>query len=312
METDFAAGLRNQTIEWHWLVKQLAPVEQDQWQKKLAEKPEDEVLAAGIISTLKKKYYRAFLFEKTDTFTDDLPGTKKFDTNLFDEVLRNGWELYRRKPVHCLGAYLDSFFAASLAAYPQLTLAEKDAVVLRHEALIYQVIYETRATLFSYVQKYDLFDDLVGIGQQKLRETADTFTKDRHRPFTAYAKVCLRHAIDRAIKTEIEQQIERIHSQKILDGENLDNQLVAKEDVEADCVLNDTLAVLHNLLQQLSEKEQLIIAHTYGLYHHERLNQEQIATLLHETQPAISKQKKQILQKLRQWCKAEGITDLDF
>lgn len=313
METDFSTTLSaKQKIEWRWLVKQLAPTQQTKWQEKLQTTASDEVLEAGIIAALKQRYYAAFVFEKTVDFTDDSPETKKFDANLFNEVLRNGWVAYHAKPTGCLGAYLAEFFAASIAAYPQLTAAEKDALVLRHEKLIYQVIHETPATLFSFVQKYDLFDDLVGVGQEKLRIAAESFEKDHHRPFTAYAKVCLRRAIDHAIQLEIRQQKERVHSQKMLENENLANQLVADENVEADCVLSDTLAVLHQLLQQLSEKEQFIIFHTYGLDHQEKLNQEQIAAALHETQPTISKQKKHILQKLKTWCEAEGITDLEF
>ena len=178
--------------------------------------------------------------------------------------------------------------------------------LLARESLI-----EHNLRLVVYVaKKYDnvnngSIEDLISIGTIGLIKAINTFKMDKNIKLATYASRCIENEILMFLRKNNRIRLEISLDEPLnvdYDGNELllcdiigtDDDLVNKE-IEG----NEQKEQLYKAIEQLSEREKMILQMRYGLTGQEELTQKDVANLLGISQSYISRLEKKVIKKLR-------------
>ena len=148
-------------------------------------------------------------------------------------------------------------------------------------------------------------EDLISIGTIGLIKAVNTFKADKNIKLATYASRC--------IENEILMYLRKINQQKLdisLDEPlNVDwdgNELLLSDVLGSDGLeINDNVEqedekrILHDCMQDLSDRERLIMNMRFGLEGHKEHTQKEVADILGISQSYISRLEKRIILKLK-------------
>lgn len=175
---------------------------------------------------------------------------------------------------------------------------ENDALIVNNIRLIYKAL--------KVLNMYDSYsiDNYYDIGMLGLVKGAKQYDKS-----TGYSESTF---LTRCIINEILQQKRRENRQKriktnalisldtiVYDNIVLEDTIKADIDIEKEFELKEDIRSLYNSIMKLSEKEQLVIIYTFGLFNKPKLTQDEIAMMIKEPQGSISRIKSKALKKIK-------------
>ena len=178
-------------------------------------------------------------------------------------------------------------------------------LVLDNEKLIYYVIKKLH--LYKYL------DELYDIGMIGLCRAARSFDGESGTTFSTYALPCIRNEIWSYMRQKRNNMWYNMDSLDII----IDDNKTAAVDLIKDCtniensvIEKETNKELYNAINQLSDLEQFVINHTYGLNGYDVLTQETILEMIYKkfgvkyyNQCSISRIKIRAIKKLKKLLK---------
>lgn len=178
-------------------------------------------------------------------------------------------------------------------------------LVLDNENLVYYVI--KKLNLYKYL------DELYDIGMIGLCKAARSFDSEFNTKFSTYAIYCIRNEIYCYNRKKNNNMWYNIDSLDII----IDNNRTTAVDLVKDCtniensvIEKETYKELYNAIRQLSDVEQFVINHTYGLNGCDITTQGYMLNLIYKKfgvqysrQIAISRIKTRAIKKLKKILK---------
>lgn len=172
-------------------------------------------------------------------------------------------------------------------------------------------LIEHNLRLVVYVaKKYDnvnngSIEDLISIGTIGLIKAINTFKMDKNIKLATYASRCIENEILMFLRKNNRIRLEISLDEPLnvdYDGnELLLSDIVGTEDdlVNKEIEGNEQKEQLYQAIEQLAEREKMILQMRYGLTGQEELTQKDVANLLGISQSYISRLEKKVIKKLR-------------
>ena len=152
------------------------------------------------------------------------------------------------------------------------------------------------------------FDELMSIALVGYAKALENYQEDRTTKFSTYAINCMKNEILFFLKKERLKHQGTLSLNSILSTDKNGNQLSLEEIVfdedtsdynkEKKIIQDEKIEKLTKLVEELNEKERIIICHRYELFGYESKTQKEIAALVGMSQANISKIEKSILERL--------------
>ena len=172
-------------------------------------------------------------------------------------------------------------------------------------------LIEHNLRLVVYVaKKYDnvnngSIEDLISIGTIGLIKAINTFKMDKNIKLATYASRCIENEILMFLRKNNRIRLEISLDEPLnvdYDGnELLLSEIVGTEDdlVNKEIEGNEQKEQLYQAIEQLGEREKMILQMRYGLTGQEELTQKDVANILGISQSYISRLEKKVIKKLR-------------
>lgn len=172
-------------------------------------------------------------------------------------------------------------------------------------------LIEHNLRLVVYVaKKYDnvnngSIEDLISIGTIGLIKAINTFKMDKNIKLATYASRCIENEILMFLRKNNRIRLEISLDEPLnvdYDGnELLLSDIVGTEDdlVNKEIEGNEQKEQLYQAIEQLGEREKMILQMRYGLTGKEELTQKDVANILGISQSYISRLEKKVIKKLR-------------
>ncbi len=172
-------------------------------------------------------------------------------------------------------------------------------------------LIEHNLRLVVYVaKKYDnvnngSIEDLISIGTIGLIKAINTFKMDKNIKLATYASRCIENEILMFLRKNNRIRLEISLDEPLnvdYDGnELLLSDIVGTEDdlVNKEIEGNEQKEQLYQAIEQLGEREKMILQMRYGLTGQEELTQKDVANILGISQSYISRLEKKVIKKLR-------------
>lgn len=153
------------------------------------------------------------------------------------------------------------------------------------------------------------FDELESIAQVGFVKALNAFDANKNVKFSTFSINCMKNEILFFLRKEKQHMYNNISLNKVLAVDKNGNDLSLEDTLsgsegkdnmlEDDFLLQEDIKLLQESLNELTEKEQLIIKHRYGLGTASTKTQKQIAEEIGMSQANISKLERTILSKLK-------------
>jgi len=198
---------------------------------------------------------------------------------------------------------------------PLLTEEEKNRMAEENLQLVHFVANKFRNTRIDY-------DDLYGAAMFGFTKALNSFDKDRGTKFSTYAVNCMKNEVRFFLRKERRQSDHNISYNLVLSTDKngndfelynilADNSDGAKE-VSDLLVRKENHEMILRAVSQLSELEQYIINHRYGLKGCEFKTQKEIAAEINMSQANVSKIQKNCMKKIKKFLMSENEQDLEL
>ncbi|RKO61870.1 sigma-70 family RNA polymerase sigma factor [Caldibacillus debilis] len=198
---------------------------------------------------------------------------------------------------------------------PLLTEEEKNRMAEENLQLVHFVANKFRNTRIDY-------DDLYGAAMFGFTKALNSFDKDRGAKFSTYAVNCMKNEVRFFLRKERRQSDHNISYNLVLSTDKngndfelynilADNSDGAKE-VSDLLVRKENHEMILRAVSQLSELEQYIINHRYGLKGCEFKTQKEIAAEINMSQANVSKIQKNCMKKIKKFLMSENEQDLEL
>lgn len=158
---------------------------------------------------------------------------------------------------------------------------------------------------FSYIEKEDLFE----IGCIGLIKAVDSFDYKKNFKFSTYAVKCIDHEILMYLRKLKVRKIGEITSLNVpisndLNEDNIDDLkidlVIANDNVEETCIRNETLKIIREAIDNLSEFERNLILMSYGI-DCDSLTQIQLSKHFACSKSHINKKSMKARQKIKEY-----------
>lgn len=198
---------------------------------------------------------------------------------------------------------------------PLLTEEEKNRMAEENLQLVHFVANKFRNTRIDY-------DDLYGAAMFGFTKALNSFDKDRGAKFSTYAVNCMKNEVRFFLRKERRQSDHNISYNLVLSTDKngndfelynilADNSDGAKE-VSDLLVRKENHEMILRAVSQLSELEQYIINHRYGLNGCEFKTQKEIAAEINMSQANVSKIQKNCMKKIKKFLMSENEDDIEI
>lgn len=189
-----------------------------------------------------------------------------------------------------------------------LTAREKNQMAEENFNLVYYVANSFKTTGIPH-------DELVGVGTVGYTKALNTYNSEKGAKFSTYAVYCIRNEILHFLRKEKKHADNTVLSGTSLyvdaEGNSLtiDDTISTKMNDEVileDLILfKEDLAILMEAVENLPERERIIIMNRYGLNGGEVLTQANVGKLLGMSQANVSKLESEIIKKLSKELKGK-------
>lgn len=148
-------------------------------------------------------------------------------------------------------------------------------------------------------------DELISIGTVGLIKAVSTFNSEKGNRFAAYGSRCIENEILMHFRSA-KKSSQDVHFDEPIDTDKDGNQLTLMDIIAMDFDVCDEvdLAIsckkLYRLIEQLDERQRLIIILRYGLYGRPPLTQRETAALLDISRSYVSRIEKKALDRLKE------------
>ena len=199
--------------------------------------------------------------------------------------------------------------------YELLKEASNGNMSAREKVIIYNkrlVLYRL-STRFEYTA-YDK-EDLMSVGTLGLMQAVDSYDISKGTEFTTYAIKCIDNAILRYINKYNKYLTEASLDDTIYYDEKgneikLGDTIKDNTNIEEEYDELETYKIIRELINQLSERDRIIIMMNFGFYDDIVYSQKDIATLLNIPQSSFSRLKNKLVNYLGMRLEEEGIIAL--
>ena len=171
--------------------------------------------------------------------------------------------------------------------------------IIKHNARLISLVIE------KVNKNYNDKEELFSIGMIGLIKAVDTFDIGKNLSFANYACICIKNEMlmffrknNRIVRNEL--GITTISDQEGKEMDLINNIPDLSVNFALDYENQDTIKVINEIVNSLSEREQLIIKKCFGFNGKERMNQNVIAKELGISQSYISKLIKKTLQQIKE------------
>ena len=171
---------------------------------------------------------------------------------------------------------------------------EQQKIVLENLRLVTLVIKKLNVN-------YD-FNDLTSIGLIGLCKGAKSFDPSKGYKASTYLTRCIQNEIFyyfRNIKKLTNKAISI--DTPIADNLTLEDTIADDIDIEENMIKKDQINIVKMAMNNLSEKEKIVIVHRYEIGGSEKLTQEQLAKKLNTTQTNISRLHSRAIKKIKKY-----------
>lgn len=208
---------------------------------------------------------------------------------------------------------LNYMYSSSALPEPLPDDKEKELLyklAIENNSLAKKELIEHNLRLVMYIaKKYEMsktsFEDLVSVGSIGLIKAIDSFNPDKNIKLATYASRCIENEIlmhlrklnKIAMEISIDEPIKLAGDDKKL---MLQDIIPAEEtSPDDDIEMENNKKILVDLIENLSERERIIIKMRFGLDGYKEFTQKEVADLMKISQSYISRLEKKILNKLK-------------
>lgn len=196
----------------------------------------------------------------------------------------------------------------------QLTQDDKEIMAEENMSLVHYVANKFRNTKLAY-------DDLYGAALLGFTKALNSFDTDRGAKFSTYAVNCMKNEIRFFLRKERRQSEHTVSYNLVLSTDKngndfelydvLTDQSDESPDIQEMMVLEENRNATLDAIARLSELEQFIINHRYGLNGCDFKTQKMIATEVNMSQANVSKIQKNCIKKIKKYLYEEYGNDYD-
>lgn len=197
-----------------------------------------------------------------------------------------------------------------LRSLTKLSPEEKEILATKNYKLIYSVAHEFKGSV--------PFDEIESAALVGFAKALDSFDKEKSKvtkaKFATYAMRCIRNEVISFLRKENKRMNNETYAEQayVYNSDSKDSlqvETITKKDleykIEDDLIKNEQLEVILDVFKKLTQQEQFILIHRFGLFNHEIKTQKEIADILNVSQASISKSQYRIEQKLKKFAHKE-------
>lgn len=186
----------------------------------------------------------------------------------------------------------------------KLSPEEKEILATQNYKLVYSVAHEFKGSV--------PFDEIESTALVGFAKALDSFDKEKSKEtkakFATYAIRCMRNEVISFLRKENKRMNNETYAEQAYvynsDGkETLKIDIITQEDLnsrlEETIIHDEQMAVLFEVLKELTPHERQILIYRYGLFDEDIKTQKEIADSLNVSQASISKSQHRIEQKLK-------------
>ena len=176
---------------------------------------------------------------------------------------------------------------------------EQQKIVLENLRLVTLVIKKLN-------MNYD-FNDLTSIGLIGLCKGAKSFDPSKGYKASTYLTRCIQNEIFyyfRSIRKPTNNTVSI--DTHIADNLTIEDTIADDIDIEENMIKKDRINIVKMAMNNLSEKEKIVIVHRYEIGGPKKLTQEQLAKKLNTTQPNISRLHSRAIKKIKKYIVESG------
>ena len=205
-----------------------------------------------------------------------------------------------------------------LQYYQNDVLTMRDAVI-EHKHFMkryHKLVLDNEKLVYYVIKKLGIYKDLdnfYDIGMIGLCKAARSFDSESGTKFSTYAISCIRNELYHYGRKKVNKQWFNMLSLNIkMPGCNVDAMELIPDDIDVEnsVMEKEKYEELYNAINQLSDLEQFVINHTYGLNGHDILTQETILKMIYKKfgiryggQCQVSRIKTKAIKKLKKLLK---------
>lgn len=181
------------------------------------------------------------------------------------------------------------------------------------------IIYNKRLVLYRLSTRFEYTtydkEDLMSVGTLGLMQAVDSYDISKGTEFTTYAIKCIDNAILRYINKYNKYLTEASLDDTIYYDEKgneikLGDTIKDNTNIEEEYDELETYKIIRELINQLSERDRIIIMMNFGFYDDIVYSQKDIATLLNIPQSSFSRLKNRLVNYLGIRLEEEGVITL--
>lgn len=196
----------------------------------------------------------------------------------------------------------------------QLTQEEKDLMAEENMSLVHYVANKFRNTRLAY-------DDLYGAALLGFTKALNSYDTDRGAKFSTYSVNCMKNEIRFFLRKERRQSEHTVSYNMVLSTDKNGNDFELYDiltdqsdeipDAEEMLILEENRNATIDAVNRLTELEQYIINHRYGLNGCDFKTQKEIAQEVEMSQANVSKIQKNCIRKIKKYLFEEYNNDFD-
>lgn len=191
---------------------------------------------------------------------------------------------------------------------PQLTEDEKEIIAEENMSLVHYVANKFRNTKLAY-------DDLYGAALLGFTKALNSYDSERGAKFSTYAVNCMKNEIRFFLRKERRQSDHTVSYNMVLSTDKNGNDfelydIISEKnddnpDVQEIMILEENRIATVEAVSRLTELEQFIINHRYGLNGCDFKTQKEIAEEVDMSQANVSKIQKNCIKKIKKYLAEE-------
>lgn len=181
------------------------------------------------------------------------------------------------------------------------------------------IIYNKRLVLYRLSTRFEYTgydkEDLMSVGTLGLMRAVDSYDISKGTEFTTYAIKCIDNAILRYIN-KYNKYLTEASLDDTIYYDNKGNEIKLGDTIKDNTNIEEeydeleTYKIIRELINQLSERDRIIIMMNFGFYDDIVYSQKDIATLLNIPQSSFSRLKNKLVNYLGMRLEEEGIIAL--
>lgn len=185
--------------------------------------------------------------------------------------------------------------------------AARETLILHNIRLVYYITTKTGFNAYSS-------EDLISSGIIGLIKAIDTFDLNKSNNFTSYAYTCIKNEIFLFLrKNRKYTSLLSIEENILLSDEYTSLLDILKDDqnISEEYIEKERNEIIRKLIENLPEKERIVIIKTYGFFNENKLKQSEIARIINCSQSYVSRLLESAINKLKKELIYLGVIEIN-